>query len=426
MKLFIKLNRWDEAVKLAAEIGDSSANATVYLPYAQWLASNDRFDDALNAYQSAGRPDMCLRMLEQLTHSAIVEKRFKDGGYYYWKLAQETLQLITHEYDELNESDRENVKKFQMLQTKADLYFAYSFVHSYTDEPFTSLMPEALFQVSRFLLNTAGKMEMPFAVSRVFILYTLAKQSKILGAFKLARFAYERLGLLKVPLRWADQIDMSMMTIQAKPYSDKEDLLPACYRCGATNPLINSSGFGDKCGNCGHRFLRSFVSFDILALVEFAPEDDVMDDEAEALIKGVSYSGGRALQGGADGIDKWQETDHGGDVQTMQFGDDVANDGGEGGDLFSRWLMNAATDATKYRPVTVDRKCLSSLRSSEVFIVRWKGKGLRNQYYKNMIPEISIALCENCNHFFHQEEYEISLLKGEGCPYCRHDPRKSK
>jgi hypothetical protein len=100
-----------------------------------------------------------------------------------------------------------------------------------------------------------------------------------------------------------------------------------------------------------------------------------MDDEAEANLKGVSFSPNKR-KGGSDGIDQWQETDHGGDIQTMQFGDDMPNDGGGGGggddgDLFSRWLMNAPTDANKYRPVAVDRRCLTQLRSSEVFIVRF-------------------------------------------------------
>ena len=39
------------------------------------------------AYRRAGRPDQALRTLEQLTHNAIVENRFKDGSYFYRKLA---------------------------------------------------------------------------------------------------------------------------------------------------------------------------------------------------------------------------------------------------------------------------------------------------------------------------------------------------
>lgn len=40
-------------------------------------------------------------------------------------------------------------------------------------------------------------------------------QAKILGAFKLARFAYDRLQRQRVPPFWQDQIDLDMLTVQA-------------------------------------------------------------------------------------------------------------------------------------------------------------------------------------------------------------------
>ena len=66
-------------------------------------------------------------------------------------------------------------------------YYAFHFIYQYVDEPFTSMMPESLFNVARFLLNSIVE-EQPFRLSRVYILYTLAKQGKALGAFKLARY----------------------------------------------------------------------------------------------------------------------------------------------------------------------------------------------------------------------------------------------
>jgi hypothetical protein len=47
-----------------------------------------------------------------------------------------------------------------------------------------------LVQVSRFLINSMGNIDSPFGISKVNIMYTLAKQAKVLGAFKLARFTY--------------------------------------------------------------------------------------------------------------------------------------------------------------------------------------------------------------------------------------------
>ena len=155
----------------------------------------------------------------------------------------------------------------------AELYYAFSFIRDSNEKPFTSMLPEALFQVARFILNALGKKDVPYALSRVYTLFTLAKQGKALGAFKLARYAFDRLQHLKVPLSWTNQIDTDMMTIQSKPYVDKEELLPVCFRCGATNPLINSTTGGDVCVACGHPFVRSWSSFDHLPLVEFVLED---------------------------------------------------------------------------------------------------------------------------------------------------------
>lgn len=55
------------------------------------MSANDRFDEAQEAYKKAGRPDLSLRIVEFLTHNAVVEKRFQDAAQYYWMLAAESL-----------------------------------------------------------------------------------------------------------------------------------------------------------------------------------------------------------------------------------------------------------------------------------------------------------------------------------------------
>jgi intraflagellar transport protein 122 len=80
-----------------------------------------------------------------------------------------------------------------------------------------------------------------------------------------------------------------MLILQAKPLRDNPDFLPVCYRCGATNPLLNpfTSKFAkaDVCTNCGHTFIRSFINFEILPLVEFIPVRTISDDDAMDLIR---------------------------------------------------------------------------------------------------------------------------------------------
>lgn len=47
----------------------------IWLPYADWLSANDRFDEAQEAYKKASRPDLSLRIIEFLTYNAVVEKK---------------------------------------------------------------------------------------------------------------------------------------------------------------------------------------------------------------------------------------------------------------------------------------------------------------------------------------------------------------
>ncbi|CAN0552662.1 unnamed protein product, partial [Ectocarpus sp. 12 AP-2014] len=117
-------------------------------------------------------------------------------------------------------------------------------------------------------------------------------QAKVLGAFKLARFAYDRLQRQRVPPLWQDQIDLDMLT--AKPVRDSPELFAACFRCGASNPLLSpytGAGrhdaplpWGDACTTCRHPFVRSFFNFESLPLVEFQPDPGLTDEEALELI----------------------------------------------------------------------------------------------------------------------------------------------
>eukprot|EP00947_MAST-08B_sp_MAST-8B-sp1_P003615 g3615.t1 len=411
MRLHMELHRWDEAFRLAEEHEGKFSN-DVFVPYAGWLETQDRFEEAQAAYKRAGRPDHALRTLEQLTHNAIVENRFKDGAYFYWKLSEEHL-VLANDADVARRggagaagdglggsglggsglggseektttttktkkegghlSPAEHLRLHRKYNTLADVYYAYDMIHQANVEPFTSLQPDVLFNVARFLLNTIG-LETPFKVSRVQIMFSLAKQAKTLEAFKLARIAYDKLQQLTVAREWTDQIDFDLLTLQCKPYADKEDLLPICNRCCTTNPLLNpaatgldrsfgASGRTDACVNCGHPFVRSFCSFDTLPLVEFAPAEGISDEEAVKLIHMEPAEASR-IDAAAGASDPWQETDHGGGVQTMSFGGPEpgshagggAGGGGAGGameDLFSRKLMEfeGGRDGEPYSPL---------------------------------------------------------------------------
>ena len=239
MGMLVKKKNWTEATKLADE-HEGKFDKKVFLPYAEWLAVQDRFDEALEAFRKAGRPDQSRKMMEELTNNAVKEGRFKDAAYYFYLLGTEVLKGTKFSVGN-QKHNQSQLKIYEQYMVKADWYYAYQHIHTFCNDPFTSLQPEMLFQVSRYLINSMSQSDPPKGISLVNTLYTLAKQSKVLGAFKLARFTYDRLQQLKVPESWEDNIDLDMMTIQAKPVRDNPELAPVCYRCGSTASRLGPS-----------------------------------------------------------------------------------------------------------------------------------------------------------------------------------------
>jgi len=454
INLHMESHRWDEAFQLSQQHPEYSAQ--IYLPWAEWLAFNDRFDDALDAYKKAKRPDLSLEMIEKLTHNAVVEKRYKDAAGYYWRLATEMIGAVDVEGLGPMEAEMKQsraIDNFWELRRRADVFYAYSYIHAYIQEPFTTLLPENVFNCALYLWNilassgfSAGTSasqllkgdyseesrqpksgmpttphnsnskgllrEVPLGISRVYILYALAKQAQSLGAYKLARTAYEKLQVLRVPSTWQHQIDLSCLSIRSKPYSDQEELLPVCNWCMTTNPPQRSNL--DSCVNCGHPFIRTFLGFDILPLVEFQPDEDIPVEEALSLINCEPNSKRQANDG-------WRESTRGG-AEVMSL--DAPMPGDEGGsDLFVQKMLDAANyfvPGEPYQPVRIDRQTLVELRSEEVYVVdlRKFSSLLPIRFYRSMIPEVAIAVCGTCGHFFHQETWELEFLQNKCCPYC--------
>lgn len=72
-------------------------------------------------------------------------------------------------------------------------------------------------------------------------------QAKVLGAFKLARFAYDRLQRQRVPPLWQDQIDLDMLTVQVSGHtylrllSSRPVNLRRCVQLALRTGLVFSS-----------------------------------------------------------------------------------------------------------------------------------------------------------------------------------------
>ncbi|KAM9657208.1 intraflagellar transport protein 122 homolog isoform 1-T1 [Morphnus guianensis] len=396
--LYVETHRWEEAFALSEKHPEFKDD--VYVPYAQWLAENDRFEEAQKAFHKAGRQSEAVRVLEQLTHNAVVESRFNDAAYYYWMLSMQCLDIA----QENEQQKTEMLQKFHHFQHLAEVYHVYHSIQRYTEEPFSFHLPETLFNISRFLLHSLTK-ETPLGISKVNTLFALAKQSKALGAYKLARHAYDKLQGLQIPARFQKSIELGSLTIRSKPFHDSEELVPLCYRCSTNNPLLNN--LGNVCINCRQPFVFSASSYEVLHLVEFYLEDGITDEEAVALIDlEVPRLNKRE--------NKWQEmmSDH---AQSLRLDDNT--DIIEDDDPFTAKL-SFEQGGSEFVPVIVNRAVLQSMSRRDVLIKRWP-KPLRWQYYRSLLPDASITMCPSCFQMFHTEDYELLVLQHNCCPFCR-------
>ncbi|KAI1301651.1 Intraflagellar transport protein -like protein [Halotydeus destructor] len=127
--IYVKSYQWQEAFKLASE--HEELREQVYLPYATWLAENEQFIEAQQAFHKAGKINEALHVLQQLSNNAINENRFSDAGYYCWILSLQCLDLA----NQSTSSDRTDrcLAKYETLQDKADIYYAYHHIHRFID-----------------------------------------------------------------------------------------------------------------------------------------------------------------------------------------------------------------------------------------------------------------------------------------------------
>lgn len=199
------------------------------------------------------------------------------------------------------------------------------------------------------------------------------------------------------------------------------ELSHVCFRCGCSSNLIredigtlaessirrsllkgNMVGT-DACPHCGHSFIRCFLNFDILPLVEFVLESDITHEEAmKLLIESPPVIGSTG--------ENVRESD--------PFLDAIHN------------ALEFQQRHEKYTDVTVDRKTLQKLRLDEVYVCspstylsneidKPANRLPKRRYFKNMIPEIGIAMSQKCHRFFHEEDFELAYLKSGKCPISR-------
>ena len=452
--ILVEQQQWAEAKQLVTSYPQLAA--TFWLPYADHLASIDMYEEAQYAYKMAGKPLQSMRMLETLIGNGVGEGRYCDVGYYY--------HLLTTEVQKAMEMEKERVKadgkgeddasiaataakqaeaakketteemaerllaegskskavaapvktdassvwlsKWDRYRLLSELYYAYHAIHRYTEEPFTSLTPDALFHSAQFILHHVTP-DCPPGISRSYTLYALAKQSKTLGAYKLCRSVYGQLLSLRTNPAWRDEIEQEALKVRVKPFNDRDELLSVCYRCSTSNPCLNTTS-GERCMNCQHTFVRSFCSFEVLPLVRFTLAPGLTEQAAMAALQldwSLHQAGGKVESSV-------------GNVQSLSFGNEEEDESAADVHSFQEQLLHYEPgEDGKYGDLVVSEETLKRMRRSDVYIQRWSG--VSSVWYASVIPDVSVVMCEACQHFFHEEDYEFEVLKKRQCPFCR-------
>lgn len=407
----VELEKWEEAFILAQQ--HKTLLEYVYLQYADFLIKQDKYKEAQEAYKSAGRIDLSMKLLTKLINNAVYEKRFKDACYLLLQHSNDALHLIK-DYKNLTAKDKEYLVEYQMSLDLADIYNAYDSVYKFIEEPFSNdlltIDHTGLFNTCRFLVNKISVLTDTKRnnFSPAYIYYALAFLAKEFEAYKTARFTFEKLSLMNFPPKWQSKIDLEIVLIRTKPYTDKETSLPMCYRCLHTNPLLNIKG--DKCTICSNPFIRSPITYEILPLIEFKPVNEVNDDMAIEIIKSNALNKLKANNSS-------ENTIHNEEVNTLVF-DEQQND-----DLFGMKLVEITENAgDEYSVLVIDEDILRTLNESEVFIIdlRLQCSNYPVRFFKNRMKDVFITMCKFCYHFFRTEEFENLFLKnGKVCPICR-------
>jgi len=224
-----------------------------------------------------------------------------------------------------------------------------------------------------------------------------------------------------VPGGWQEQVDLFSLAIRSRPFVDAEELMPSCFRCQTTNPLLNQTG--DRCTACAHPFVRSFSSFEPLPLVRFTPDRRISQSEALSLIRRDAPPKQPSVKS-RQPANPWREND-GPDVQTLSLAGDVDKMEEAHMDIddpFTKAMLDFDSDAAThghFRPTVADRQMLLSMEQSDVYVVSWPNSKMPYEFYRNMLPDVPLVLCHACNHFFHEEDWEFSVMQKNACPFCR-------
>jgi intraflagellar transport protein 122 len=368
VNILVETMQWEEAFQLVQL--HQQYQELVSLPYGHWLAANDRFEEAQAYYIKGGKPEEATRVLKSLCQSSVHQKCFDDAAYHYFSLSKQLLYGmnsadVKHDF---YISVHEESKKCREL---SEIYYAYEKIFRFIEDPFTLTLPEHLISCALFLLLKL-KSNIPEGVSQRYILYTLAKVSNTLKEFKICKFAFEKLRGMRMDPTWQDAIELGTALIKGKGEGSPKQM--KCYQCDSNYHPTNLKD--DSCVICKEPFVRSFLSFEPMAIARFEPT--VPENEAITLIMEES-------------------------VESSPV------------DMFQKQLLISERQENGYSPIKLNAEQLRDLDFYKVFIREIAGE---KQYYMQLSgPCAMLSKC--CQQFFIEEQWEYLIISQGQCPFCR-------
>ncbi|GMS95606.1 hypothetical protein PENTCL1PPCAC_17782, partial [Pristionchus entomophagus] len=366
LHMHITANNWHDAFAIANRYPGLSDYA--YLEYGRYLAQNDKFEEAQEAFHKAGSDSEAYQVIESLAMNSVLEGRFTDAAYFYWQQGKQFAEKS------LREEDSRFLLKSSERMKMGEVYYAYDAIHLAHNQVFTPLMSEALLHKARFIAAHPQPLK---NISMGVVYFFIANVAQEVGAFKLARNALEKLKSISVHSNMQRSIDVATLKIRSKKISDDPSLNPKCFVCGLSNGLDK----GSTCVHCGTETIYCFSSFENLPVAEFWIEEEISEEEAMTLI--------------------------------------------ESEPPLTQQPLNPFDKLRRGEKPRLDRDKLSRLEGSSVLISNRIGS-FPIRYFFNIIPSISVSMCPQCNHMFHSDDYEMHILSMGTCPFCRfHRPVKT-
>lgn len=178
------------------------------------------------------------------------------------------------------------------------------------------------------------------------------------------------------------------------------------------NPLHNAKG--NFCVNCNERFVFSFSTFEVLPLVELRLDDDLTDDEALQIVEKANESRvdgafKNAKPAGQAEENVWFE-ERTGNAEFLKLNANSSND----------HLLENLENVYELDRLNRDAfaQLIAQLNLNELLVLDWPSP-LRTRFFRNMVPEISVSRCSNCNKFFQTDDFETQILMHGSCLFCR-------